>query len=66
MSRPIKKYNPGFLTEEELIASFCVRVPEYEFDPGIPAYLARKFRHPYPRDWATGQWQDPSATTDCG
>ena len=30
MSRPIKKYNPGFLTEEELIASFCVRVPEYE------------------------------------
>ncbi len=30
MSRAIKKYNPGFLTEEELIASFCVRVPEYK------------------------------------
>ena len=29
MSRTIKKYNPGFLTEEELIASFCVREPEY-------------------------------------
>ncbi len=30
MSHTIKKYNPGFLTEEELIASFCVRESEYE------------------------------------
>ncbi len=30
MARAIKKYNPGFLTDEELIASFCVREPEYE------------------------------------
>ena len=30
MARPVKKHNPGFLTDEELIATFCVRVPEYE------------------------------------
>ena len=25
-----KKYNPGFLTEDELVASFCVRTSEFE------------------------------------
>ena len=26
----IKKYNPGFLTDDELISSFCVRIGEFE------------------------------------
>ncbi len=30
MTTTIKKYNPGFLTDEELISSFCVRIHEYE------------------------------------
>ena len=30
MSISIKKYNPGFLTDEELIESFCVRTSEFE------------------------------------
>ena len=25
-----KKYNPGFLTEDELVASFCIRTSEFE------------------------------------
>ena len=27
---PIRKYNPGFLTDDELVASFCVRTHEFE------------------------------------
>ena len=30
MAMDIKKYNPGFLSDGNLIASFCVRVPQYE------------------------------------
>ena len=30
MARKIKKYNPGFLTDEELVDSFCVRNGELE------------------------------------
>ena len=30
MTGTVRKYNPGFLTDEELVASFCVRVHEYE------------------------------------
>ena len=30
MAGTVRKYNPGFLTDEELVASFCVRVHEYE------------------------------------
>ena len=30
MAANVKKYNPGFLTAEELVSSFCVRVPEFE------------------------------------
>ena len=30
MAGAVRKYNPGFLTDEELVASFCVRVHEYE------------------------------------
>ena len=30
MAANVKKYNPGFLTDEELVSSFCVRVPEFE------------------------------------
>ena len=26
----IKKYNPGFLDENEIVASFCVRNAEFE------------------------------------
>jgi len=26
----IKKYNPGFLTDDELVSSFCVRIGEFE------------------------------------
>ena len=29
MSVPARKYNPGFLTDEELVASFCVRTTEF-------------------------------------
>lgn len=29
MSRKIKKYNPGFLTDQELVDSFCVRTGEF-------------------------------------
>ena len=25
-----KKYNPGFLSDDEIVASFCVRIPEFE------------------------------------
>ena len=30
MALNIKKYNPGFLTDDELISSFCVRTAEFE------------------------------------
>ncbi len=30
MAMAVKKYNPGFLTDEELVASFCVRTNEFE------------------------------------
>ena len=29
MPRKIKKYNPGFLTDQELVDSFCVRIGEF-------------------------------------
>ena len=30
MGRQVRKYNPGFLTSEELVDSFCVRTAEFE------------------------------------
>ena len=30
MATPIRKYNPGFLTDDELVASFCVRTAEFD------------------------------------
>ena len=30
MALNIKKYNPGFLTDDELVSSFCVRIGEFE------------------------------------
>lgn len=30
MTATVRKYNPGFLTEDELVASFCVRTEEFE------------------------------------
>ena len=30
MTTPVRKYNPGFLTEDELVDSFCVRTEEFE------------------------------------
>ena len=30
MAAPIRKYNPGFLTDDELVASFCVRTAEFD------------------------------------
>ena len=30
MAVPARKYNPGFLTDEEIVASFCVRTMEFE------------------------------------
>ena len=30
MSATERKYNPGFLTDDELVAGFCVRKPEFE------------------------------------
>ena len=30
MAKAIKKYNPGFLTDQELVDSFCVRTAEFE------------------------------------
>ena len=30
MAAPARKYNPGFLTDDELMASFCVRTTEFE------------------------------------
>ena len=30
MAAPVRKYNPGFLTDDELVASFCVRTAEFE------------------------------------
>ena len=30
MALNVKKYNPGFLTDDELISSFCVRTAEFE------------------------------------
>ena len=30
MAAPVRKYNPGFLTDDELVASFCVRMTEFE------------------------------------
>ena len=31
MAVAVKKYNPGFLSDEEIIASFCVRTAEFDF-----------------------------------
>ena len=30
MTETTRKYNPGFLTDDELVASFCVRTGEFE------------------------------------
>ena len=30
MATPVKKYNPGFLSDDEIIDSFCVRTNEFE------------------------------------
>ena len=30
MAPPVRKYNPGFLTDDELVASFCIRTTELE------------------------------------
>ena len=30
MAAPTRKYNPGFLTDDELVASYCVRTMEFE------------------------------------
>ncbi len=30
MAGPAMRFNPGFLTDQELVDSFCVRVPEFE------------------------------------
>ena len=30
MAVPARKYNPGFLTDDDLVASFCVRTTEFE------------------------------------
>ncbi len=30
MTAPARKYNPGFLTADELVASFCIRTTEFE------------------------------------
>ena len=30
MAGPARKFNPGFLTEDELVASYCVRKAEFE------------------------------------
>ena len=30
MAAPVRKYNPGFLTDDDLVASFCVRKTEFE------------------------------------
>ena len=30
MAGPAMKFNPGFLTDQELVDSFCVRIPEFE------------------------------------
>ena len=30
VAAPARKYNPGFLTDDELVASFCVRTTEFE------------------------------------
>ena len=30
MAPPTRKFNPGFLTEDELVASYCVRTTEFE------------------------------------
>ena len=30
MAAPIRKFNPGFLTDDELVASYCVRTAEFE------------------------------------
>ena len=30
MAAPIRKYNPGFLSDDELVASYCVRTTEFE------------------------------------
>ena len=30
MTAPTRKFNPGFLTDDELVASYCVRKTEFE------------------------------------
>ena len=30
MAPPKRKFNPGFLTDDELVASYCVRTTEFE------------------------------------
>ena len=30
MAVGVKKYNPGFLTDDEIVASFCVRTGEFK------------------------------------
>ena len=41
MTIGVKKYNPGFLTDDEIVASFCVRTGEFE---ALLECLRRKYR----------------------
>ena len=51
MTAPIRKYNPGFLSDDELVASYCVRTTEFEL---LVEVLRECIGHSHPHQLVIG------------
>ena len=51
MTAPTRKYNPGFLTDDELVASYCVRTTEFEL---LVEVLRECIGHSHPHQLVIG------------
>ena len=53
-----RKYNPGFLSDDELVASFCVRTHELRLGRRDAARVHGTLEHPSDSDRSARQWED--------
>ena len=51
MTEPTRKYNPGFLSDAELVASYCVRTTEFEL---LVEVLRECIGHSHPHQLVIG------------
>ena len=60
-----RKYNPGFLSDDELVESFCVRSGRARIDGRSSARVLGKLKHASDRHRPARQWKDESAVAYC-